>query len=251
MLEKLSSHLVKALQESNLDLGLTLFQHLFELRGAELTPALIIDHLGVLEMAPEAGSPMADFFQSVDQAIANAYHALEPRRVGNLPADVQIRSVLHFKAMGCNACQDIAFARVETGKWGVDHFKELEAQVGAPNSWSFVTKMAVSSASWRGLRSDFVAVLGHYLSGTASNPFRLIDPERVEAVVSTLNTFHNRGQDDVEKQSAMLALCRHAHRKMSDSLYITEMLDNQLYRQILLNAQPELRDSVFGIDLGL
>lgn len=251
MLDRLSSHLVKALQDSNLEIGLAIFQHLFDLRGAELTPALIIDHLGVLKCAPETDSPIAQFFQSVDQALANAYHALEPRRIGQLGHDVQIRSVLHFKAMGCPACQDIAFSRVETGPWGLDHFKELQAVVGKPNSWDFVAKMAASGASWRGLRSDFVAVLGLYMAGNVKNPFRVLSPERIEAVAITLNTLHDRGQNDVERQGVILGLCRRACHEMTDAQYAAEMLDNQLYRQILMHGHPELREQVFGMDLGL
>ncbi|KPC17722.1 Uncharacterized protein AC499_0924 [Pseudomonas amygdali pv. lachrymans] len=38
---------------------------------------------------------------------------------------------------------------------------------------------------------------------------------------------------------------------MSDSQYITELLDNQMPRQILMHAHPELREKVFGLDLGL
>lgn len=251
MLEKISAHLVKALQAPDLESGLALFEHLFNLRGDELTPALIIDHLGVLQDAPGPDSPMAEFFQSVDQALANAYHALEPRRVGGLGVDVQIRSVLHFKAMGCEASGDIAFSRVETGAWGADHFKELVAVVGEPSSWDFVSKMAERGGSWRGLRSDFVAVLGLYMAGRVENPFRLISPERVEAVADALSTMHSRGQGDRAREAEILGLCRHACRDMSDSQYITELLDNQMPRQILMHAHPELREKVFGLDLGL
>jgi len=251
MLEKLSAHLSKALASGDLDLGYTLFEHLFNLRESELTPALIIDHLGVLEHAPVKGSKLCEFFQSIDEPLANAYHALEPRRIGGLDLIAQLRSVLHFTTMGCQACQDIAYSRVETGGWGLDHFKKLQDLVGQPNSLDFVTKMADSGASWRGLRSDFVAVLGLYMSGTIENPFTVISEERIEAVVSVLNELSDRGQNDIERQTAMLALCRRANRAMSDTQYIAYMLDSQLKRQILMHAHPELRDNVFGMDLGL
>lgn len=251
MLDKLSLRLSSALVEGDLALALALFQHLFDLRESEPTPALILDHLGLLEIAPGPGSALSEFFLSVDEPLACAYAALEPLRFGGYGLDVQLRSASHLKEIGCRELGDIAYSRVETGEWGLDHFVKLNECVGTPHSYDFVAKMAESASSWKGLRSDFVALIGFFLQGGIENPFIRISQERVEAVIWSLNALHERGIDDIERQKQAMVLCRQAYRKSSDKDFSNMIINLNLEKRVFIRACPELQDQVFMIDLGL
>lgn len=246
MNSQFSALLAGSLLASDQDVAVDVLNQLIEFVNSEAVAVLALNYLGMLTEQPIA--KLRDWLSDHQELLVQNLMDKPPLRDGSADLKAQVCGLVHLDRMELIFLRDQAYIQANTSVWGVTHFQKMSQETGIVPRSDLVQAMASASSSWRGRRSDFLAVLGLYVAQGIPLPFVRIDIERVEAVVAGLNQCRSLGYRNLAAERVLLELCRKPLDVPADAALIHHFESAGLDRDILINAFPE---SMMAMELGL
>lgn len=251
---KLATAVINAFEKGNDALAVSAFNHILNQRDEDDNAvALIYDLLGFCPKEPS--SELVDFFDDLDDVLANAYSPSQGLGEGIRTEASEHRAAMTLKRLGCTRSWHLVLWRINT-KWrSTEHFPHLnEIHAWSPPLDEFY-RFSAQAGRWKARHSDFEAALSVYLRTGAMTicPFRHVDEVRINPLIHTLNTSEKNDQLTSDKLRVILEIYRRcAGLHYPDDFTFLHMLTEKhgLDKRVALQLEA-VREDFLLYDLGL
>lgn len=251
---KLATAVIDAFAKGDSALPLSIFTHLVD-QCAENDQAVacIFDLLGFMPKLPD--QPLLEFFQGLDDLLANAYCATRGIEESLRTEASEHQAVKVLQALECPRSRELAIWRINT-KWrGTEHFAHLDAVLcWRPTPREYLL-FAANAGRWKARPSDFSAALAVYLQTDEMTvcPFPHVDEVRLEPLVAALNDFEQRDLLTTGKLRMILEVYRRGARiqGMDNFTFINLLVEKHCLDKRVALQLEELHEDFLIYDLGL